>query len=212
MPFLEMPVSAGGKRAGARGQWAERRRTRRAKRRGQRTGVHLLEDLVDVRVEGLRALGALGLLAGGRRLRRLRRLLGGSCLGHLSRLEDEVECARGVGGARKVAFGLDGRKAGVSLSAHSSAKFSASSHSPSPRSSVLDAAAHAASMEPASADVGAQGREEAGLKRAESETPAFRPSPPMPLFAPSLCDLAQTRSQFILLQHLKCPARERVRF
>ena len=47
-------------------------------------GVHLLQDLVDVGVEGLGALALLGLLgASGGGLCCLCGLLGGSCLGHL---------------------------------------------------------------------------------------------------------------------------------
>ena len=54
------------------------------KRERKRTGVHLLQHLVDVRVEGLGALAAARLLrARGRSLGRLCRLLGGSCLCHL---------------------------------------------------------------------------------------------------------------------------------
>ena len=56
-------------------------------RGGARTGVDLLEHLVDVGVEGLSALALLGLLATARALRGLCGLLAGCCLCHLGLLK-----------------------------------------------------------------------------------------------------------------------------
>ena len=110
MPFLEMPVSA--RRGGERGrgacgrvgvswgQCAGGERRAGPTRAAPRTGVHLLEHLVDVGVEGLGALGLARLLgARGGGLGGLGGLLAGGCLGH------------GGGFAREAKVGRRGRRA-----------------------------------------------------------------------------------------------------
>ena len=98
LPPRPLEFTHGARGFGGRGASGRTLRARAgAGRGGKRTGVHLLEHLVDVRVEGLLALAVrLLLAAGGRGLRGLRRLLGGGSLGHLEGLRGvKGVCARG---------------------------------------------------------------------------------------------------------------------